>query len=369
MFKFLKEKISKWVKDVSKDKDKSSLEESSEELKEGTKKETKEKITKSEKKLKKSKKVKEKSTGGVSIPEDEEKKEGFFRKIAGKINKTKISQDDFEYYGEELKMILLENNVAFEVADKIMSELGERIVGKEFLKKEIETQIKDALKDILEKVLLEPLEILKEIKEKKENNPQEPFIVLFMGINGTGKTTTIAKISNFLKKENLSSVLASADTFRAASIEQLKEHGNKLGVPVISQEYGSDPAAVGFDAINYAKKNHIDVVLIDTAGRMHTSKNLLKEMEKINRVCKPNLKIFVGESITGNDVIEQAKSFDEEIGIDGIILTKTDVDEKGGSALSIGYITKKPIIFLGTGQLYDEIIPFNKKEFIERLKI
>jgi len=136
-------------------------------------------------------------------------------------------------------------------------------------------------------------------------------------------------------------VLAAADTFRAASIEQLKKHGEKLDVKVIAQEYGSDPAAVGFDAIQYAKKNLIDCVLIDTAGRMHTSKNLLKEIEKIARVCKPDIKIYVGESLTGNDAIEQVKNFDWEIGIDGIILTKADIDEKGGTALSVGYVNKK----------------------------
>jgi fused signal recognition particle receptor len=151
------------------------------------------------------------------------------------------------------------------------------------------------------------------------------------------------------------------------TIEQLKEHGEKLGIEVISHEYGSDPASVGFDAIKYAKKNFINCVLIDTAGRMHTAKNLLREMEKIVKVTKPDCKIFVGESITGNDATEQAKSFNEAVSIDGIILAKADIDEKGGTALSVGYVTKKPILFLGTGQVYDAIEPFNKEKFIERL--
>jgi fused signal recognition particle receptor len=162
-------------------------------------------------------------------------------------------------------------------------------------------------------------------------------------------------------------VIAAADTFRAASIEQIKEHAEKIGVKVISNEYGSDPASVAFDAVKYAKKNSIDCVLVDTAGRMHTAKNLLKEMEKISKVCKPDLKIFVGESITGNDAIEQVKSFNWAIGIDGIVLTKADIDEKGGTALSVGYVTKKPILYLGTGQTYNSIEPFNKQKFIEKL--
>jgi fused signal recognition particle receptor len=180
-------------------------------------------------------------------------------------------------------------------------------------------------------------------------------------------TTTIAKIADSLKKQKISSVIAAADTFRAASIEQIQEHGKKLGIKVISHEYGSDPASVGFDAIKYAKKNFIDCVLIDTAGRMHTSKNLIKEIEKISKVTKPDTKIFIGESITGNDVIEQARSFNFSIGIDGIILTKADIDEKGGTSLSVGYVTKKPILYLGCGQLYEDIVPFNKKDFIKKL--
>jgi len=161
--------------------------------------------------------------------------------------------------------------------------------------------------------------------------------------------------------------MAAADTFRAASIEQIKEHSDKLGIKLISHDYGSDPASVGFDAIKYAKKNKIDVVLIDTAGRMHSEKNLLKELEKINRVNTPDLKIFVGEATTGNDSIEQVRSFNYAIGIDGIILTKADTDEKGGTALSVGYVTKKPILYLGTGQEYKDLTPFNKTKFIEEL--
>jgi fused signal recognition particle receptor len=266
-----------------------------------------------------------------------------------------------------LRLLLLENNVAYEVADKIINELEEKIVGKELLKKEIESEIKDSLKEIIREILIEPFDILEKIRTKMNDQAKEPYVILFSGINGTGKTTTIAKIADYLKKKNISCVLAAADTFRAASIEQLEQHGDRIGVKVISQQYGADPAAVGFDAISYAKKNFINCVLIDTAGRMHTSKNLIKEIEKISRVCKPDTKIFVGESITGNDSVEQAKSFDWAIGIDGIVLTKADVDEKGGTALSVGYVTKKPILFLGTGQEYSKIKVFNKEEFLKEL--
>ncbi|MBU4015846.1 MAG: signal recognition particle-docking protein FtsY [Nanoarchaeota archaeon] len=288
---------------------------------------------------------------------------GFFSKITSKINKIKISEKEFDVYAEELEMLLLENNVALEVAEKIIKELREKIVGKELLKKEIEGEITEYFKEIIREILIMPFNIIEKIKEKQE----KPYVILFCGINGSGKTTTIAKIAASLKNKNVSCVLAAADTFRAASIEQIKTHGEKIGVKVISNEYGSDPASVGFDAIKYAKKNRLDCVLIDTAGRMHTSKNLLKEIGKISRVCKPDTKIFIGESITGNDAIEQVKSFDWEIGIDGIILTKADIDEKGGTALSVGYVTKKPILYLGTGQEYDKIEVFDKNKFIEKL--
>ncbi len=302
--------------------------------------------------------------------EEEESKPGtktFFQKIVSKINKIQISEKDFDVYSEELEMLLLENNVALEVAEKMIKELREKVVGKEILKKEIEFEIKDAFRTIVEEILIPPFDISEKIREKISDQSKEPYVILFCGINGSGKTTTIAKIADALTKKKISCVIAASDTFRAASIEQIKEHAEKIGVKVISSDYGSDPASVAFDAVQYARKNSIACVLVDTAGRMHTAKNLLKEIEKISKVCKPDLKIFVGESITGNDAIEQVKSFNWAIGIDGIVLTKADIDEKGGTALSVGYVTKKPILYLGTGQTYSSIEPFNKQKFIERL--
>jgi len=357
MFGKLKDKIKTWTKRISKEAEKSEFEQIKPPMKFEPGKQKYEpdleKLEEIQKELESEK------------PEPGEK--GFFKKITSKINRIKISENEFEIYSEELEMLLLENNVAVEVAEKIIQQLKEKIVGKELLKKEIESEIKEYFKEIIEEILIEPFNLIEKIEEKKTGKEKEPYVVLFCGINGTGKTTTIAKIADFLKKNKISCVLAAADTFRAASIEQIKEHGNKIGIKVVANEYGSDPASVGFDAIKYAKKNFVDCVLIDTAGRMHTSKNLLKEIEKISRVCKPDLKLFVGESITGNDVIEQVKSFDWAIGIDGIVLTKADIDEKGGTALSVGFATKKPILYLGTGQQYDAIEVFDKKKFIKEL--
>lgn len=296
----------------------------------------------------------------ISEEIEKEEKKSFFSKVFS--GKKMISSEDFNEYSEELEMILLENNVALEVAEKIIYELKEKIVGKDIEKKEIGNIIKKSLKETLGEVLVSPFDIVKEIEEKAS-----PYVILFCGINGAGKTTTIAKFASLLKTKKIDSVFAAGDTFRAASIEQLREHGKKLGINVISHEYGSDPASVGYDAIKYAKKNNIKTVLIDTAGRMHTAKNLLREMEKIKKVCNPDRVIFLGESITGNDSVDQVKAFDETIGLDGIILSKADIDEKGGTALSVGYVTKKPILFLGTGQEYKDLEAFNKERFIEKL--
>lgn len=369
MFNKLKEKLQNWTKRLTKESEKQGIVKESEvEKKEKAKKQKEIKVPlkfnagaqKYEPDIEKIQEI------NKEIEETKPGEEGFFKKITSKINKVKISEEQFEVYGEELEMLLLENNVAVEVAEKIVSELKEQIVGKELLKKEIEEEIKDGFKDIMRNILVNPFDLKEKINEKY-NNKKEPYVMLFCGINGTGKTTTIAKIADYLQKNKISCVLAAADTFRAASIEQLKNHAEKLGIKIISHEYGSDPAAVGFDAIKYAKKNAIKCVLIDTAGRIHTSKDLLREIEKIVKVNKPDLKVFVGESITGNDAIEQAKSFDWTIGIDAIVLTKADIDEKGGTSLSVGYVIKKPILFLGTGQLYDDIEPFDKEKFIKKL--
>ena len=368
MFKFLKDKLKNWTEKIS-----GNAVAEDKEIKEKSKKLVKKKKEKIAAKREKEIFAEEKETENAEekTPEilEEETKPGtesFFQKVKSRISKVKITGKEFEIYSEDLKMLLLENNVAFPVAEKIIEKLKEKIVGQEFLKKEVEGQIKETLRDIIEDILIEPFSVTDKIKEKNEKE-NLPYVILFCGINGSGKTTTIAKIAEYLKSKFFSSVIAAGDTFRAASIEQLKKHGERLNVKIISHDYGSDPAAVGFDAINFAKKNKIEVVLIDTAGRMHTAKNLLREMEKITRVCKPDLKIFIGESITGNDAVQQVESFDEAIGIDAIILTKADIDEKGGTSLSLGFVTKKPILFLGTGQEYDKIEVFNKRKFVQKL--
>jgi len=311
--------------------------------------------------------------------EEEKPKKSFWEKI-GLVKKYKITEEDFNELFESLETILLENNVALEVVDYLRENLKKELINLEVNKNEIEKIIKQALKISIESLFSKNINFLEKIKEKarvsvetqnqlQSGGSSEPFVIVFFGANGSGKTTTLAKISNFLKQKNISSILAAADTFRAASIEQLSKHGEKLGVKVIKQDYGSDPAAVAYDACEYAKAKKIKVVLIDTAGRMHTKASLIKEMEKIVRVSKPDMKIFVAEATLGNDAIEQAKIFNEAIGIDGIILSKQDIDEKGGTSLSVSYVTGKPILFLGTGQKLGDLEEFDREKIIKQLDL
>lgn len=393
MFSKLKNKLKSWTKKVSESSEEIEEVVEKQEVQETSKKEAKEKkkeskpkkveAKNSKKKKEKTKTLKEESedinknesmeSGRDESPKEEVKEEpqeaevekkSLFSKISSKVSKTIIKEEDFDEYSEDLEMLLLENNVALEVAEKVTQELKEKIVGQEMPKKEIENKIKQALKEIIEDILIDPFDLVKKIEEKKG-----PYVILFCGINGTGKTTTIAKFANLLKKEKLSCVMAAADTFRAAAIDQIKKHGDALDIKVISHDYNSDPAAVGFDAVKYAQKNSIDAVLIDTAGRIHTDKNLMAQITKIAKVTNPDTKIFVGESLTGNDSVEQVKAFDEAIALNGIILTKADIDEKGGTALSVGYVTEKPILYLGIGQEYNKIEKFDKQKFIEKLEL
>ncbi len=308
--------------------------------------------------------IAEKFEEPIRTLEKEPEKKGFFEALKEKIITTKINEEQFEKLFWELELALMENNVAVEVIEKIKTDLKSDLVDKPIKRTKVEETIQETLRssigDLFES---SDFDLIEEINDKKE----KPYVIAFFGINGSGKTTSIAKLANMLKEKKISCVLAAADTFRAASIEQLQQHADKLGVKIIKHNYGADPAAVAFDAIKHAKSKNIDVVLVDTAGRMHSNQNLIDEMKKIIRVAKPDLKIFVGESITGNDCVEQAKTFNETVGIDGIILAKADIDEKGGAAVSVSYITKKPILYLGVGQEYKDLKPFDSKVIIENL--
>jgi fused signal recognition particle receptor len=287
------------------------------------------------------------------------KKKGLFSKG---VIRVKISESKFEDLFWDIEIALLENNVAVEVIEKIKSDLKKEILDKKFNAFSLQKKIKEIFNNSLNEILsIERPDLLKEIKNKK------PYVIAFIGVNGSGKTTSLAKVANMLKKKGHSIVIAACDTFRAAALQQIEEHANNLDLKLIKHDYGSDAAAVAFDAIKHAESKKIDVVLIDTAGRSHSNINLMDELKKVIRVSKPDMKIFVGDSLTGNDVVEQAKSFNEAVGIDALILSKMDIDEKGGASISVSYVTKKPILFTGTGQQYKDLEEFDKEKIIEVL--
>jgi fused signal recognition particle receptor len=295
--------------------------------------------------------------------EEREKKKGIFEELARVITETKISEEYFNKIFNSLETELLQNNVAVEVTDKLRAELKLDLVGQSLKRGELADKIHKDLHELLLDIFQAPapIDLVKMTKEHK------PLILLFVGVNGVGKTTTLAKVADWLQKQGLKCVFAASDTFRAASIEQLQAHAEKLGVELIKHDYGADPAAVAFDAIKHAKAKSIDVVLIDTAGRQHANVDLMAELQKIKRVTKPQLTVLTVDSLTGNDAVEQARLFNEKIGIDASILSKVDADEKGGALLSVAYTTKKPILFLGMGQRYEDLEKFEPDKIVSRI--
>jgi len=264
----------------------------------------------------------------------------------------------------DLEVGLMESDVAVEVIEELKSNIKHELLGKR-VKKGLgfNEGINSAIKTSLRKVLTTSILNFDEFVDKGE----KPVVLMFVGVNGTGKTTAIAKIANRLLGQKRTCVLAAGDTFRAGAIEQLTIHADKLGVKIIKHQAGADSAAIAFDAIEHAKARRKDVVLIDTAGRMQTNTNLMDEMKKIKRIAEPDLIIFVGDSLAGNDAVEQARKFDEAVGIDAAILTKIDADAKGGAALSIAHAVGTPIIFVSTGQEYDEFASFDANWMIDRI--
>ena len=292
-----------------------------------------------------------------------EEKKTWLDRVTATITEAKLTEGHFDRLFSALETELLQNNVAYAVVEKIKAKLKTDLVGKSLKRSEIVELIRKDLRELVLDIFEEPkpIDLLAMAKETK------PLVILFVGVNGVGKTTNMAKLAKWLQSNGLSCVFAASDTFRAAAIEQLEYHANKLNIPVVKHKYGADPAAVAFDAIKHAAAKGIDVVLIDSAGRSHANADLMDEMEKIKRVNKPHLTILVVDALTGNDAVEQANKFNDKIGIDGSILSKVDADEKGGALISVTYATKKPIMFLGTGQTYDDLQKFEPEKIINKL--
>ena len=286
--------------------------------------------------------------------------------IINNIKYKKLSREEFEEVFSELELILLQNDVSLEVIERMRESLYEKLQGKQYSRFSDPSElVLAALRDAVNSILDEAgtLDLVKHIREVGA----KPFKIVFLGVNGVGKTTTIAKVAWRLMKSKLTTVLACSDTFRAGAIEQIQEWGHKLGVKVITQQYGADPAAVAYDAIMHAASRNIDVVLIDTAGRQHTNINLMDELRKIVEVAEPDMRILVLDSLTGQDAYRQAIEFSEKVGVDGVIFTKVDGDTKGGSILTVAYALKKPILYLGVGQGLDDLVMFDKDIVIKNI--
>lgn len=290
------------------------------------------------------------------------------RGVVDKISKSELSEEDLEPILWDLQLQLISNDVAVGVADKVCEELKERLKGVAFPRFGDKTApVKAVLREAIETTMATngQLDLLDLVEKKREEGG--PLVALFVGINGTGKTTTIAKVARLFLDNGYSVVLASGDTYRAGAIEQLEEHARRLGIRVVKHKYGADPAAVSFDAVQHAAARGIDAVLIDTAGRMQTNRNLMDELKKIKRVVQPDLTVIVLDALIGNDAIDQAETFDGHVGFDAAILTKVDADAKGGSSLSVSYVTGKPIIYVGVGQGYGDLQRFDSGWFADKI--
>jgi fused signal recognition particle receptor len=293
-----------------------------------------------------------------------------FSSITNAVRERKLSERDLDDAIFNFQLSLIESDVAQEVAEKLTAEVKSSLIGAS-IERSVDppTLVKQKLRMALENSFAAAgtIDVFQRIEQKRATAAGDPYVILFLGVNGTGKTTTIAKFAHLLKSKGVSVVCAAGDTHRPGAIEQLTEHANRIGLKVVSQRYGADPAAVGRDGLLYAKAHHIETLLVDTAGRMQTNQNLMEEMAKIVRVINPDLKLFVADSLIGNDAVSQAQLFNKYTGFDGVILTKSDADVKGGAALSIVYTTGKPVLFLGVGQGYEDLVPFDYHAFLSSI--
>lgn len=280
-------------------------------------------------------------------------------------SEVQLSEADVGGVLDSFELGLLESDVAFEVAEQIKQDLKTKLVGRKVSKPRLKEEITRIFSDSIKAIMAENKG--SGVVERVRNASAKPVKIMFTGPNGSGKTTTIAKIAKMLVKEGYGVVIAAADTFRAAAIEQMEIHGARLGVKVIAGRYGADPTSIAYDAVNYAKAHRLDVVLIDTAGRQETNQNLLNELKKMVRVISPEIKIYVGESIAGNAIIEQVGAFQRELGLDGVILTKLDCDAKGGTVISISKVTKVPVLYVTTGQGYEDIEAFDEEKIARNI--
>jgi fused signal recognition particle receptor len=278
--------------------------------------------------------------------------------------KTIIEQEELQPHLDELEVALLDSNVALPVVIEILNGVEENLTGESKGRLQSTGSL---VEDALREALYDVINVGQFDFDQRIAEADKPFVMVFTGVNGVGKTTSIAKLSRYLEEQGVSTVLANGDTYRAGANEQLQEHADALDRKLITHEQGSDPAAVIYDAVEYAEANDVDVVLGDTAGRLHTSDDLMDQLEKIDRVIEPDMTVFVDEAVAGQDAVNRAEEFDKAATIDASILTKADADQDGGAAISVAHVTGKPILFLGTGQDYDDLERFDPERIVNEL--
>ena len=290
-----------------------------------------------------------------------------FSNAAKSLSEKELGEKDINAVLDDLEMSLLDSDVAVEVIDAIRTDLKGRLAGARIGRKQVAEFVSASLAGLISSMFDEAgtIDLLGRIAAKKDAGGPDPYVIAFVGINGTGKTTSLAKVAHMLRQAKFSVAIAAADTFRAGAIEQLREHANRLSLKLIAQKYGADPAAVARDAVLYARSHKVDCILVDTAGRMQTSRNLMEQISKITSVVRPDMCIFVGDSLAGNDTVSQAREFYDHVKFNGSILTKSDADARGGAALSIVKITSTPVMYLGVGQEYGDLVPFSKEAFLK----
>ena len=306
-----------------------------------------------------SKERKEKLENGL-----EKTKKSFLDKLShAVVGKSTIDDDVLD----SLEETLLTSDVGVDTTLEIINRIKTRVARDKYVGiKELNRLLCEEIADMLsQKVDGSEVEDIK--------NSQYPYVILVVGVNGVGKTTTIAKLANLFKKSGLKVMLGAADTFRAAAIEQLQFWGDKVGVPVVKQQMGSDPASVAFDTLNSAVANEADVVIIDTAGRLHNKVALMNELTKIKNVAKkvipsaPNEVLLVLDGSTGQNAFEQARQFSQATEVNSLAITKLDGTAKGGVVIGISNMLKVPVKYIGLGEKLDDLQPFNRKEFVESL--
>ena len=273
----------------------------------------------------------------------------------------------FEELMSELETTLLEADMGHEAVDEVLMAMRARLIGAPLPKKgDLEKIIDSALIGALDSLLrVSYWDFDQTVQSLLKDDA--PIVIMLVGVNGTGKTTTAAKISYRLIQDGLSVVVAAADTFRAGAIDQLSDHAERIGARCIRSQRGGDSAAVARDAIDSAVAKGDHIVIIDTAGRMQNKTNLMQELKKVHRVASPHIVLFVGDALAGNDAVEQARTFQSFLNFDGAVLSKLDTDARGGAALSIAHATNKPIVLAGVGQGYDDLIDFEPSNFLTQL--